>query len=110
MERLPLPLYRARRALRLSPSGFLLDASNGESYSINKSGALILRALIEGRTFEDVVHEMAHAFDLSDATARRDTFRFLGELSRLGLVEPVEPDEEKPELEAPSDAVEDPHA
>ncbi len=82
--------YRAKRALQISPSGFVLDGGTGESFSINKTGAVILSTFVEGRSLDDAVQALATEYELPLPAARRDTMRFVTELARMGLLVPRE--------------------
>ena len=71
--------------LALSESGFLFDPSSGQSYSLNETGALLLRALIGGAAEEDLVDALVAHFETDRERAERDVEHFLRRLDELGL-------------------------
>jgi hypothetical protein len=77
---------RTRSLLVLTDTGFLLDPSNGESFTVNASGRLILTDLLKKRDSRTIWRKLVKAFDISEAQARRDVDQFLLRLRALGLV------------------------
>ena len=75
------------RNLALSECGFLFDPATGNTYSLNPSGAFVLRALIEGRSGGELPTGLAAAFETDEETAARDSEQFLLQLRDLGLWE-----------------------
>ena len=82
--------------LALSESGFLFDARTGSTFSLNRTGTYILRALIDGVDPNAVSLRMIDTFDIDPPTAERDVETFLFRLRELGLVATDE-DEDGPE-------------
>lgn len=80
------PRYRVKDLLTINESGFLLDATDGESFTLNRTGLAILRALLAGDDARRIGEKIAETFDVPEATARRDVDRFLAHLGSLGLV------------------------
>lgn len=72
--------------LALSESGFLFDAVNGNTYTLNTTGRLILRELISGADQESIIGRVVKKFDVTPETARRDTERFFQQLKEMKIV------------------------
>ena len=73
--------------LALSENGFLFDASDGSTYSLNRTGTFLLRGLIGGAPPADLVAGLSEQYGVDPATARRDLDAFLFRLEDLGLVQ-----------------------
>ncbi len=73
------------RNLALSESGFLFDPSTGHTYSLNATGAFLLRQLVEGRRQDELVAQIVEHFETDEDTAGRDTEQFLLQLREMGL-------------------------
>lgn len=84
---------RLSAPLSLMPSGFLFNARNGESYSINRTGTAILRAIAAGKSGEEAAQELHRAFAVAEAEARRDVRDFIARLKMLDLVAEIEGDD-----------------
>jgi len=72
--------------LALSDSGFLFDTRTGDTYSLNRSGTLLLRALMAGASEAELVDRLVETFEVDRPTARRDVAQFLLRLRDLRLV------------------------
>jgi hypothetical protein len=100
IKSLPTRFVGARLApsLQLTDSGFLWSARDGETFSLNESGARLLRALLRGVAPIDVWRELTVAFSLPVPLAQRDAQLFLGRLYNLGLLElPATPEDDADE-------------
>jgi hypothetical protein len=64
----------------------LLDEDSGEYWNLNPSGAVVLRALLEGGTSTDAVQALVEHYDIDAETASRDVQDLLGGLHSAGLV------------------------
>lgn len=73
--------------LQLSASGFLLNARDGETFSLNDSGMCLLQALQRGVPPIDVWRVLSVRFAVSDLQAQRDAQLFLARLFDIGLLE-----------------------
>lgn len=78
---------RLTPALTLSESGFLFCARDGETFSLNPTGACLLRGLIDGVAPIDVWRELVKRFDVPVPRAQRDAQIFLSHLFSLGVLE-----------------------
>jgi len=64
----------------------LLDEDSGEYWNLNPTGALVLRALLEGGTSTEAVQALVERYDVDTDSASRDVQDLLGELCSAGLV------------------------
>ncbi len=78
-------MNRRLRNLALSESGFLFDPSTGFTYSLNPTGAFILRQLIAGAPPEGIPARLTEEFATEADVAARDLDQFLLLLRELGL-------------------------
>lgn len=72
--------------LALSENGFLFDTSTGFTYTLNKTGAFILKLLIEGKSHERIVEALVARFEIHVDAARWDIDRFVMRLQELGAL------------------------
>jgi len=72
--------------LALSENGFLFDARTGNTYSLNKTGTHILRALIDGVDVNDLPARLEQSFETDPAVLSRDLEQFLFRLKDLGVL------------------------
>lgn len=84
--------------LTLAPSGFLLNMQDGETYSLNETGACLLEALHDGESTPEIWQRLCMRFDVPPLTAQRDAQLFLAELFDLGLL--VLPKESSEDVDA----------
>ncbi|NLN62253.1 MAG: PqqD family protein [Myxococcales bacterium] len=77
--------------LALSENGFLFDTQTGFTYTLNLTGAFLLRALIDGTPPSQLVQRLTDAFDVSEALAQNDVTLFTQRLEALGILEKAEP-------------------
>ncbi|MCP4662868.1 MAG: HPr-rel-A system PqqD family peptide chaperone [bacterium] len=80
-------MNRPSRDLALSESGFLFDPRTGSTYSLNPTGTLLLRDLIDGISPDRLIERLLATFRVDSETAARDVERFLFRLRGLGLME-----------------------
>ncbi len=75
--------------LALSDNGFLFDQRTGSTYSLNPTGTLLLRGLINGLAPERLVERLPEVCGISRETAVRDVEQFLLRVQGLGLIGPA---------------------
>ncbi len=73
--------------LALNDNGFVFDPATGHTYTLNRSGAVVLRLCAEGGEPDAVVAALCERFDVDVDTARHDVADFLDRLAELGLTE-----------------------
>jgi hypothetical protein len=73
--------------LALSENGFLFDARTGNTFSLNRTGSFLLRALIDGADPETLASRMADRFEVDGETAKKDVEQFIFRLKDLRVTE-----------------------
>lgn len=59
----------------------VLDMATSQYLSVNPTGAVLWRLLVEGSRLDDLVRELVEHFEVDEATAAADTEAFLSSLS-----------------------------
>ena len=72
--------------LALSDEGFLFDPATGDSYLMNVTGTVILRALQQGLDETAIVSRLVTEYEVEPQTAARDLADFLERLKLLHFV------------------------
>ena len=60
----------------------ILNLDSGRYYSLNSSGSLIWRGLLEGLSTEQIADQLCAAFRVDEHTAKEDTEKMIRELSK----------------------------
>jgi hypothetical protein len=66
----------------------LLDEDSGQYWNLNPTGALILRALLDGGTPAQAAQQLTGAYEVTLDTANSDVEDLVSEFRSAGLVEP----------------------
>ena len=61
----------------VSDSGFVLNASTGESFSVNPIGVEIINALKQGKSVEEISAELLNTYDVDFNTFEKDISDFM---------------------------------
>ncbi len=72
--------------LAINDEGFIFDPITGESFTVNKTGLFILKALKDGFSENELAEKLSKNFDVSFEEAQRDVIDFLGKLRSYRLV------------------------
>ena len=72
--------------LYFNEKGFVFDPDSGAIYSLNTTGAFIVKQLQKGLPVNKVVAEMRKSFEVDEAIAQRDLREFLDQVAALGLL------------------------
>lgn len=67
--------------------GFLFDPQTGRVYSLNATGALVAAGIERDAPIAEIIDAMVEAFEVDEATVRRDLARFAAHLAEERLVE-----------------------
>jgi hypothetical protein len=76
--------------LALSENGFLFDSRTGNTFSLNRTGAFLLRKLMDGAAADDLPALLAAAFETDAENGRRDVEQFLFRLRDLKVIDAEE--------------------
>jgi hypothetical protein len=77
-------LTHAIRSLAISETGFVFDPRTGHSYSVNRTGLTVLRALKEGRARHEIADKLSRDFTRASAV-EEDLAAFVKMLEELGI-------------------------
>jgi len=83
----PVALSPTVHCADLEESAVLLDSEKGLYFSVNETGAAILRGMQAGQTPRQIIAQLMAEFECSEDQAREDTLVFLEELRQAGLAE-----------------------
>ena len=76
-----------RKNLAISDTGFVFDATTGESYSLNPIGLEILNYLKSGLKDEDIRQKVMDKYDVDESTFDLVYFDFIRTLQHFDLFE-----------------------
>lgn len=80
-------MQKRLRGLALAETGFLFDPATGHTYTLNRTGATLLRWLRDGAEPADLAGRMAEAFDVPSGEAEVDSAAFLRKMQEYRLLE-----------------------
>ncbi len=72
--------------LAINEEGFVFDPVQGESFTVNQTGLLIIKALKEGKSQEEIIRELVNRFEVDEDKARIDLVDFIEKLRSLNLL------------------------
>ncbi len=72
--------------LALSENGFLFDAVSGNTFTLNDTGKIIVKGLIEGITLEQISTILSESFGVSFENASSDTQQFIHYLVKMNVI------------------------
>ena len=75
------------KSLVINESGFTFDPFTGETFTLNETGALIIRHLREDVPLPEISEELAKNFKVDPAEAYTDVLEFRNKLVIYGLLE-----------------------
>jgi hypothetical protein len=78
----------------------LLHTNNGQYWTLNPSGDLVLRVMLAGGDTAAAVRELCSVSEVEPEAARRDVEGLLAQLADVGLIEPETEGHWSPETEA----------
>lgn len=78
---------KLKKNIAISDSGFLLNPSTGESFSLNPMGVKILKLLNENREYEEIEALIQGEYDVSKSMLDKDIQDFIGLMTQYGLIE-----------------------
>lgn len=82
---------RLKKNIAISDSGFLLNPSTGESFSINPMGVIILKLLNEDTEYSEIENKLISEYDVAKSTLDKDIQDFVGLMNSYGLIEMEKP-------------------
>ncbi len=73
--------------IAVSESGFIFDANTGDSYSLNKTGRIILKMIMEGKDSEEIAEIVLAEYEIEKQTLLHYINDFTQMLNRYELIE-----------------------
>ncbi len=86
-------MQKIKSNIAVSDSGFLLNPSTGESFSLNPMGVKMIKMMNEGKDFSEIEQEIMKEYDVSSSMFDKDFQDFIGVLKQYNLLEPEKDDE-----------------
>ncbi|NPA68232.1 MAG: PqqD family protein [Chlorobi bacterium] len=76
-----------RKNIAVSESGFVFDPDNGDSYTLNETGKLIIDMLAEGKTEKEIKNYFTEHYDVDEGTLENNFNDFIIMLKNFNLTE-----------------------
>ncbi len=73
--------------IAVSNTGFVFDATTGNTFTSNETAKIILKMLSEGKSKEEIKQYFIEKFDVDNNTFENDFEDFLMILKKLNLIE-----------------------
>lgn len=78
---------KIKRSIALSDSGFVFDASTGDSYSLNPTGQEIMDLIKSGKSDSEITDHLTEKYDVDAGTFERYFYDFLVTLKQMQIIE-----------------------
>ncbi len=78
---------KIKRSVAISDSGFVFDASTGDSYTLNPAGLEILDMIKQGKGIQEISTQMTEKYDVEQSAFERYYYDFVATLRQMQLVE-----------------------
>ncbi len=71
--------------LAINEEGFVFDPTTGESFTVNSTGLMILNALKEDKTSDEIARELMDKFETNLEVVEKDLSEFISHLRTYKL-------------------------
>jgi len=78
---------KINKNIAISDSGFLLNPSTGESFTLNPVGIKVLNMIKSGDEYSEIEKEIMEEYDVSRSMFDKDYQDFLGLMQQYNLLE-----------------------
>lgn len=78
---------QVRNNIAISDTGFVFDATSGESFTLNKIGLEILQLLKDKLSEDEITQKVTAKYEVDKAVFEQDYFDFIGMLRHHKLFE-----------------------
>lgn len=85
-----LSVMKLKKNIAVSENGFLFDPNSGESYSLNKTGQLIVKLISEGKDEAEIMEAIMKEYDVESASLQRYLDDFFMMLQQMNLLQKEE--------------------
>jgi hypothetical protein len=72
--------------ITLTDSGFLFDHTSGVTFTLNHTGAFIMRELLEEKDAESILTEVLRKYELEEREARFEIEQFVTQVKKYSLL------------------------
>ena len=72
--------------LAINEEGFVFNPMSGDSFQVSETGLIILKAVRDGKSDEDICRDLTANFEVSLEEARHDVDDFKAGLKTMGLL------------------------
>lgn len=80
-------MFKLKKNVAISESGFLFVPSTGDSFSVNPVGITIIHELQKGSAEDSILTAIAEVYEVDRNIAEKDMYDFLHKLKQLNLIE-----------------------
>ncbi|MBN2615143.1 MAG: PqqD family protein [Bacteroidales bacterium] len=81
---------KLKKNIAVSENGFLFDPNSGESYSLNKTGQLIVKLISEGKSEAEIIENIMEKYDVESNALQRYLDDFIMMLQQMNLLQKEE--------------------
>lgn len=85
-----LSVMKLKKNIAVSENGFLFDPNSGESYSLNKTGQLIVKLISEGKNEAQIMEVIMQEYDVESSSLQRYLDDFIMMLQQMNLLQKEE--------------------
>ncbi|MDF1643799.1 MAG: PqqD family protein [Pseudomonadales bacterium] len=78
-----LPPIKTLERLAVSERGFVFDPTSGDHFTLNETGLVVIRALQQNKTLEDVIESLRQEYNVEPQVLERDLLEFSGMINSL---------------------------
>ncbi|MFQ5448485.1 MAG: PqqD family protein [Saprospiraceae bacterium] len=78
---------KLKQNIAVSESGFVFNATLGDSFTTNPIGVFIFNQLKEGKTEAQIVKQVTTNYEVDNSTCEKDVYDFLNMLKQYNLVD-----------------------
>lgn len=72
--------------LAINEEGFVFDPTSGESFTVNRTGLVVLKGLREDKTREQIAALLVESFEVSQDEAEADAADFIARLQTYKMI------------------------
>lgn len=81
---------KLKNNIAVNENGFLFDPNSAESYSLNKTGQLIIKLIAEGKTEAEITETVTAQYDVESIVLQRYLNDFTMLLQQMNLLQKEE--------------------
>lgn len=78
---------KINKNIAVSESGFIFNASRGDSFSANPIAKEIINLIKDGRSQDEIKDYVLNTYQVDEETVEKDLYDFISQLSQHNLIE-----------------------